>query len=124
MPPINGDQNGSGRRLTKNEKRRLKKKNEPKKAKEDVVTKKSTVSENEDADLQVVVEYVPADVQSMVETDPVMAQFKEIFEKFSSTNEVTVGEPSEEDAAKKAAEEEAKKNEGISSRRDESENSE
>ena len=117
MPPINSDASGAGRRLTKNEKRRLKKKNELSKPNPEVASKTaksdsssaSKYDDAEDEDLQVVVEYVPADLQAMVEDDPAMAQFQEIFQKFASSEELTVGQATEEEDAKKAAEEEAKK---------------
>lgn len=96
---------GSERRLTKNEKRRLKKKNGPKTA-EVALKKVETVhiDEGED-DLNVVVEYVSADLQSLVEEDPTMAQFKEIFEKFSSTEELAVSDSNKEEEEERAAKE-------------------
>jgi splicing factor 3B subunit 2 len=128
MAPISGDDSsgGGGRRLTKNEKRRLKKKSEAKATATHSATHSLTANghddndggakdkdkhkgEEEEEELGVVVEYVPADLQSMVEMDPAMAQFKEIFEKFSSTSELTVGQSEEEEAKKAAEEEEAKK---------------
>jgi len=95
--------------LTKNERRRLKKKNEVKTTV--VVPKTAPAPVTDDDDLNVVVEYVSADLQSMVEDDPTMAQFKDIFEKFSSSDELTASQANEEEEAKKAAaaEEEAKK---------------
>ena len=108
MSPIS--QAGEGaRRLTKNEKRRLKKKSaKAESTVADASSGKSIKVKSEDEnDLNVQVEYVSADVQSMVQEDPAMAQFQEIFEKFSSSSQVTG--PSEEELAKKAAEEENQK---------------
>lgn len=105
MSPSSGDEVGAERRLTKNEKRRLKKKNELKTSE---VASSAPLRLSEDKDLQVVVEYVSADLQSMVEEDPTMAQFKEIFEKFSSTTEDHArGQAKEEEEAKRVAEEAA-----------------
>lgn len=116
MPLINSDASGGGRRLTKNEKRRLKLKKKSAeviapapKITNSVSSTPAKEEDDEDDDLNVVVEYVPADLQAMVEDDPAMAQFQEIFQKFSSSEELTVGQSTEEEDKKKAAEEEAKK---------------
>lgn len=75
-----------GRRLTKNEKRRLKKKTEE----ENDVPKESigVVESKEDiAEEDVEVEYVAADVDTLVASNPALEQFKEIFERFSKMGE-------------------------------------
>lgn len=85
------------RRLTKNEKRRLKKKTEEVKVSEPTSTKEKEEVYEENSD-DVDIEYVAADVNDLVASNPVLEQFKEIFEKFSSVGETV--EDGVEDAVK------------------------
>jgi splicing factor 3B subunit 2 len=104
---VSGPGGGGGRRLTKNEKRRLKKKiessnnNQNNENNNNNNNNSNHTKDEVEEDLNVVVEYVSADLDSMVEDDPTLAQFKEIFQKFSTSGSITVGGSSSNDEADK-----------------------
>lgn len=89
----------AGRRLTKNEKRRMRKKegkHEEEQVKQPQHENHSSKPEtNEDVE----VEYVSADIKSIAAEDPLFAQFEELFEKFAKPEELTgAALPAEEEA--------------------------
>jgi splicing factor 3B subunit 2 len=90
-----GVEAGAGRRLTKNEKRRQKKKEHGPTAGDLRTTQEGAGGENgmvieeqSENSPNIEVEYVSADL-SILQEDPVYEQFKQIFEKFANPEELT-----------------------------------
>jgi splicing factor 3B subunit 2 len=84
-----GVEAGAGRRLTKNEKRRQKKKEQTTPVEDQASHVNGTTNdEQSETSPHVEVEYVSADL-SALQNDPVYEQFKQIFEKFANPEELT-----------------------------------